>query len=316
MKKEVGGWKTLLVLMLCIAVALVSGAVSAESGIEKDEDGGIWNYNEGTYTDPDGSVYQITQDGVPDDSGSATVKNSDGSMTVITSDKDPVQQNEDGSITVKSGEMVVDLPPETTRPPITGDAWEAELASVAQRNGAETPTVYFDPEPGNVIDVEVVYMGIGRSMIRLNGQNVLVNTVDLKWKTEAPDDQVLAVVNAPRNGYAWMRKEPSNSIKNTKIMQVRTDSVVRVISPGKNWTLVDYNGTRAYVQSSSLEFFQIFLTGTSVLSSVFVMMKPSLASPVTTIVYPPGTPVTLFSVTLYSYALPVAASVIGRSSNV
>ena len=244
-----------LVLLLCVCLYFLSHA-AASSGVETDEDGGVWDYNKGTYTDPQGHVYDITPDGVPeDDGGSGTVQNPDGSMTVITSDTDPTKANPDGSIVVESGTGGVDIP-EATRAPLEGAEWQAVLDSTAARNGSETPTVWTDPATGTAQAVEVVYMGIGRAMIVLNGQQKLVDTVDLSWKTEAPEDKVLAVVDAPKAGYAWLRREPSNKITNPKLEQVRTDSVLRVIATGKNWTLVDYNGMRAYIQSSSLEFFR------------------------------------------------------------
>ncbi len=248
--------KTLVLLALCFCLFFLPGGYAA-SGVEKDEDGGIWDFNNNTYTDPQGNVYEITPEGVPDnDGGSGTVQNPDGSMTVITSDTDPVQHNSDGSITVESGQVQGPQEPETTRAPLEGAEWQAVLDSVAARNGAETPTVYKNPATGETSTVEVVYMGIGRSMIRLNGEQMLVDTVNLSWKTEAPEDKVLAVVDAPKAGYAWLRREPSNKITNPKIEQVRTDTVLRVIATGKNWTLVDYNGMRAYIQSGSLEFFR------------------------------------------------------------
>ena len=201
-------------------------------------------------------MYDITPGGVQEDNGgSGAVQNSDGSITVGTSDTDSAGQNPDGSIEIESGTGGVDIP-EATRAPLEGEEWQAVLDSVAARNGTETPTVWTDPATGKTQPVEVVYMGIVRSMIRLNGQEKLVNTVYMSWKTDAPEDKVLAVVDTPKGGYAWLRREPGNKITNPKIQQVRTDSVLRVISTGKNWTLVDYHGMRAYIQSSSLEFFR------------------------------------------------------------
>ena len=255
MKRMKNSRRTLFLLLMCVCLYFLTQA-AAYSGVETDEDGGVWDYNKGTYTDPEGHVYDITPGGVPeDDSSSGTVKNPDGSITVGTSDTDSAQQNPDGSIELESGTGGVDIP-DTPRAPLEGEEWQAVLDSVAARNGTETPTVWTDPATGQTQAVEVVYMGIGQSMIRLDGREKLVNTVDLSWKTEAPEDKVLAVVDTPKGGYAWLRREPNNKITNPKIQQVRTDSVVRVIAAGKNWTLVDYNGTRAYVQSSSLEFFR------------------------------------------------------------
>ena len=161
----------------------------------------------------------------------------------------------DGGLIVESGQYGIDIETQPTRAPLEGDEWQAALDSVAARNGAETPTYWTDPATGASTAVEVKYMGVGRSMVVLNGQNTLVNTVELRWETEAPEDQVLAMVDAPRIGYAWLRKAPGNNVKNLKICQVRTNTVLRVIRVGDSWTLVDYDGTRGYVQTGALEFF-------------------------------------------------------------
>ena len=49
--------------------------------------------------------------------------------------------------------------------------------------------------------------------------------------------------------------QPGTAITNLKFDKIFRDTVVRVISYGKNWTLVDYNGMRGYVSSGALEFF-------------------------------------------------------------
>ena len=232
--------KTLLLLALCACLILPLYA-AAKSGVEVDDEGGTWDYDNNVYTDPDGNKYPITPEGVPDSDSNPTT---------------PPSQNPDGGIEVGGDDEIPDLPgPDPTRAPIEGDDWDALLDSVAARNGSSTPTIYRNPATGEVSFVEVKYMGIGRSMVVLGGQETLVNTVDLKWQTEAPEDKVLAVVDAPRVGYAWMRRGPNNKITNPKIRQIRTDSVMRVVSAGETWTLVDYDGMRGYVQSASLEFF-------------------------------------------------------------
>ena len=179
-----------------------------------------------------------------DQFGNEIIYNPDGSITVVTDDDNPIA----GTVELPSDDP--------TRPPIEGEDWQAAIQGVIDANGAETPTFWTDPATGQTSPVEVIYMGIGRSMVVLNGKQVMVNTVDMKWQTEAPEDQVLAVVDAPRNGYAWLRKQPSSDKKNLKIQQIRTDSVLRVISTGENWTMVDCGGLRGYIQTSSLEFFR------------------------------------------------------------
>ena len=241
--------KQLLLTILCLCMGLFV-CVCALAVTETDEEGGVWDYDNGTYTAPDGTVYPITPEGVPEDDSSSGQNAGGGSNTDSGSG-----QNSDGGMEVPSGEGGTPGEPEATRAPLEGADWQAVLDRAAARTGRETPTVWTDPSTGETTEVEVVYMGLGRSMIKLDGNKVMVNTVDLKWQTDAPEDKVLATVDAPRVGYAWLRKAPSNSIKNAKLLQIRTGSVLRVISTGDNWTLVDYEGLRGYVQTSSLEFY-------------------------------------------------------------
>lgn len=173
----------------------------------------------------------------------------------IRDDITDAKYDSNGGLIVESGQYGIDIQDQPTAAPLEGAAWQAALDGVAALNGAETPTVWIDPVTGAETAVEVVYMGVGRSKVILNGQKQLVNTVDLKWETEAPEDKVLAMVDTPRDGYAWLRKHPNNSKKNLKIQQVRTNTVVRVIRAGAQWTLVDHDGMRAYIQTSALEFF-------------------------------------------------------------
>jgi len=240
-----------LLLLVCLCLAFCACAFA--SGVETDEEGGIWDYNSGIYTDPSGQKYQITRD----DSAatSSSYSTGDGAMVIDTGETDVTagaKKNADGSIEVESGQFGIDIEVGPTRAPLTGEEWEAAMNSVVALNGANTPTVWMDPA-GETVPVEVVYMGIGRSMIRVNGEKRLVNTTELKWETSASEDHVLAVV---RSRQIWLRKHPSNDKKNLKFKQIYRDAVVRVISVAKNgWTFIDHEGDRGYVKSTTLEFF-------------------------------------------------------------
>lgn len=259
MKKSFRTRKLFVAALLCAALILCLHAFALASGVEVDDEGGTWDYDNGIYTDPTGQQHQITPEGVEEDgSGSSVTQGSDGAMIIDTGEEDSIpgaKKNDDGSIEIESGQGGVDIDEGPTRAPLEGEEWEALMAGVAARNGSETATVWVDPASGKAAQVTVVYMGIGRSMVVLNGQKTLVNTVDLKWETTADEAHVLAVIKAPKNGYAWLRKKPSNAITNPKFMQCRTDAVVRVLGTGKNWTFIDYEGYRGYVQTGSLEFF-------------------------------------------------------------
>jgi len=236
---------------LVLALVLLSASALANTGVEYDEEGGVWDWDHGTYTPPGGTPVSITENGVSESSGNnTTVENSDGSITIITGDQD-IQVNEDGSITVESGQIQI-IEPESESPGLTQEEWEARMQRAQEKNGTYTYTVYHAPD-GIIHEVQVIYVGLGRSMVLLNGAETLVNTWDLSWETEAPADKVLAVVSAPKNGYANLR---SKSSKKAFIMDhCITNKVVRVLATGKNWTKVDYAGMRGYVSTSSLTFY-------------------------------------------------------------
>ena len=55
-------WIVLLCVLLCVWIC-------ALADVERDEDGGTWDWDRGIYTAPDGSTYNITKD---DDGGSSS----------------------------------------------------------------------------------------------------------------------------------------------------------------------------------------------------------------------------------------------------
>ena len=266
--------KTLIFVLLCTALCLFLVIFAFASGVETDEDGGTWDYNSGIYTDPTGQKHQITND--DGSSGSSTKNNSSSGggsgtpMIIDTGEEDPMagaKKNADGSIEVESGTGGVDIEIEPTRAPLEGEDWQAALDSVAARNGKDTPTVWTDPATGVTVAVEVVYMGIGRSMISVDGQKKLVNTSELKWQTEAPEDKVLAVV---RSRYVWLHKSPSNKITVLKFKQVYRDSVV------------GYRSQNGKIKGKGKIQVRDFETG--------AIIKDDSG----TVFYQPGTPVTVF----------------------
>ena len=247
-----GKWvRSLLVAALCFSLG--AGAF-AETGTYTDEEGGVWDYDMGIYTDAEGNQYEITDDSgnsYASSSGAGSRQNADGSITIVTGEEDSVVQNSDGSLTVDSGAIqVVDQKEESK--PLTYEEWQARMDSIADRNGRVTETFYRKSE-NEMIPVNVVYVGLVRSMVHLNGKEQLVDTCDLVWESEAPAEQLLAVINAPKNGQAKMRAK--TSAKSTVLDTCRTNRVVRVLKVGKTWAFVDHNGLRGYIQNTSLTFY-------------------------------------------------------------
>ena len=165
-----------------------------------------------------------------------------------------------GDDTGKSDEDDLDVEPgeepifseETSSPGLTDAEWYARLAKAAAKNGSYTPTFYTDEE-GNTAEVKIVSLGLGRTTVTVGKEKKTVPTMDLLWDTEAPEERILAVVNAPKAGKAALRTTSRSSA--TIMDYCITNSVVRVIRYGKNWCLVDHQGMRGYIKTASLKFY-------------------------------------------------------------
>ena len=297
------GRKRIAIIAILLGILLcIWSAAPAETGVEIDEEGGIWDFNKGTYTSPDGRVVTIESDGTEGSSGSSG-GNSAGMTVTDSSGISNITTNADGSITVVSGQIQIEDEGSTSSGGgLTQAEWEARMKKALEKNGAYTETYYFGPEK-DPIPVNVVYIGLARSMIEISGQQLMVNTCDLAWSTEAPANQVLAVVDANRVGYAALRA--NTSVKSFILDHCTTGKVVRVLSTGKNWTKVDYEGMRGYVLTSSLEFYpnmiRSFETGLVAIegrtvgkSPINVRAKPKNGSRILGS-YVVGTPLTIFS---------------------
>lgn len=142
--------------------------------------------------------------------------------------------------------------PEETESGLTDAEWYARMAKAAQANGAYTPTTWTD-ENGETVSVTVEDLGLARSTVKIGKETKVLPTTELTWETEVAEGKVLAVINAQKQGYAKLRTKSSS--KATIMDHCITNSVVRVIKYGKNWCLIDYRGTRGYVQTSTLKFY-------------------------------------------------------------
>ncbi len=233
-------------IALTAGLLLLCAPALAKTGKETDEDGGIWDWDNGTYTAPDGRVVNIISD---DDTAASDSGSNNGNTITTVNNGDEIVQNQDGSITVESGQLQVIDEKKNSK---TGDeVWQEGMGQAAIRNGTYTPTYYFDGT-GSLTEVDVIYMGIYRSMVRMNGEDQMVDTANLIWITDAPLEKVLAVVTAKTYARLFAK-----STKKSLIMdKVYCGTVVRVLDTDKNWTFVDYNGVRGYIQTTSLQFYQ------------------------------------------------------------
>ncbi len=251
------------VAALILLSSLSSVAFAKKTGIEvvDEETGEYIDYDQGEYGvlyDRDGNKLADIQDTdsdsnfVPIDSSSSAESASSGGMTVTSTDGIPVEQNSDGSMTVESGQVFVEEPENTGGQHLSPEEWAARWAKYSAANGMTTGTVYMDPM-GNVHPATILEVGLGRSLIRYEEKEELVPTSSLKWDTEAPDDQVLAVVTPAKQSYITLRAKKSQ--KSFVMGHCDKCKVLLVIGTGKTWTMVDDQGVRGYVLTSGLTFY-------------------------------------------------------------
>ena len=247
----------------------------------------------------EGGIVVTDTSGITNTGTTSTSDSSSGASTGVT-------YNPDGSITVESGTLGTDYEEGSEGSSgggLTQEEWEARMNKAQNRNGLTTDTWLLGPEK-DPVPVTIEYMGLARSMVNVYGVSILVNTCDLIWDTDAPDDKVLAVIDANRVGYANLREKTSQ--KSFIMDHCITNKVVRVLSTGKTWSMVDYDGMRGYVLTAALEFHPLSMRGyttgkisingrTKGKSPINIRANPKNGSRILG-GYVVGTPLTIFSV--------------------
>ena len=307
MKRCLAGWLTLFLLFAAVSGFALTYSVDPATGLYVDESGEViaeyWDEGAGIYI-VDGVAYPISNsDGGSASSGAAAsepLQNPDGGMEVTSSDQTGAfdsnaaaaaaqQGEEDGSTTGSAG--------------LTPEEWRARMDKAMQANGVSTGTVYVD-ENGTATPVEVSYVGLGRSEVILNGVAVMVPTSSLVWESEAPPEKRLAVVTTQRQSYITMRAKMSK--KAFVMAHCEKCRVVRVISTGNTWSMVDDNGLRGYVLTSGLTFYPndpredyvsgvITFRGKTTSRNTVHVRSSNKGSARQLAEFPCGTPLTIFS---------------------
>ena len=292
------------VLSVFTALALL-GASSAlaytknSQGLYVDESGNViedyWDDAAGIYI-VEGVGYDIT-----DADKNPTYEDSAASSGI--------SQNADGSMTIESGSIQIEEPEVTQGAGhLTEEEYWARMNKYTAANGAADGTVYIDGS-GNVYPAEVRYLGLGRSTIRVGGQELIVPTSSLKWETEAPEDKLLAVSTPAKQTYLTLRAKKSQ--KAFVMGHCDKCEVLQVISVGKTWTMVeamveDVRGrARGYVLTSGLTFYDnapreytpgIITVKGKIIRNDTVHVRSAATNKARQIAeFPLGTPVTVFS---------------------
>ena len=225
---------------------------------------------------------------------------SDGSLNSLP---DTAIINPDGSVTLQSGSMQIDAGSDGTGSGhLTEAEWAVRLAKANAKLGVTTGVAYIDVN-GDPHPATIETLGLGRSTIVVDGTRMLVPTASIVWDTEAPEDKVLAVVTTTKQTYATMRAKKSQ--KAFVMGHAEKCTVLLVISTGKTWTLIDNQGVRGYVLTSTLTFYDnkprqyaagiITVKGKATTKGSTVHVRSSKSNKARQIAeFPVGTPISVF----------------------
>ena len=129
-------------------------------------------------------------------------------------------------------------------------SWKAAV----EASGMSAPVTLVG-EDGEERPVTVKTLGLVTSLVRLDGEDVTVNTADLRWDTEVSAGKMMAIINAPRTGRATLHAKSSS--KSDVLGKCDTNRVVLVLASGKNYTKISYDNTVGYVLTSALKFYPV-----------------------------------------------------------
>ena len=153
--------------------------------------------------------------------------------------------------------------PYSTKPEdesVSGEKSKAKATgsgSKTQDNGLITATLQTeDPiatEEQGPIMVEVRKLGITSSIVYRDGKEETVQTGDLSFAQNAPEGKELAVIFAPKAGYATMRKTASSNGKVVK--KIKAGTIVLVLEIGEKWVKIQNQNQIGYIAGSCLHFY-------------------------------------------------------------
>lgn len=134
-------------------------------------------------------------------------------------------------------------------------AWAVEAPDAASQ--AIQPTdawsalsVTLQQDDGEALPVSLQVLGTAQCIVYDGAHMRTVSTSDLLWETEAPQDQRLGIINAPKTGKASLRATPSTAAK--AIGHCEDGRVVVVLKAGVTWTRILYDGQEGCVLTAAL----------------------------------------------------------------
>ena len=129
-------------------------------------------------------------------------------------------------------------------------SWKAAV----EASGLSAPVTLVG-EDGEEHPVTVKTLGLVTSLVTLDGEEITVDTADLRWETSVDASKMMAIINAPRTGKATLHAKSSS--KSAVLGKCDTNRVVLVLASGKNYTKISYDNTVGYVLTSALKFYPV-----------------------------------------------------------
>ncbi len=108
---------------------------------------------------------------------------------------------------------------------------------------------------GTEIPVTLETLGSARCVV-FDGQEMLtVNTTDLIWESDAPEEKRIAYIYAPRTGKCSLRSKASDNYRTLRYCEA--GRLVIVLRVGQVYTRILYEGTEGFVLTGALQFLPI-----------------------------------------------------------
>ncbi len=152
--------------------------------------------------------------------------------------------------------------PQATKKPSSGSSSAAQKPKATPtpapsvRESVTADHLLYLNHNGQLVQVAMKELGTARSVVTLNKQDLVVETADLIWSTNAADNERIGIIYAPKTGKVSLRK---TSKKSSAVLQKLTaGTLVRVFDIGKTMTGIYVGDQAGYVLNSTIQ-----LTGTS-----------------------------------------------------
>lgn len=121
---------------------------------------------------------------------------------------------------------------------------------IAAQSSATAPDSQEEQEP---TVVEIRELGITSSIVYRDGKEATVQTGELSFAQNTPEGKELAVIYAPKAGYASMRKTASSNGKVLK--KIKAGTIVLVLEVGDDWTKIQLKNQTGFVKNASLKYY-------------------------------------------------------------